>query len=235
MNKNFSSEKKNKVILSIKNLSFSYDQVGKKVLILDNVSLDINKGKMVALIGPSGSGKTTLLNLIGLLDEVKYGKIILNNNIINPLNASNRNLLRLKKIGFIFQFHRLLPEFSARENIAIPQMLTGLTKILALKRADELLEMMGIIERRNSRPGKLSGGEQQRVSIARGLANAPEILLADEPTGNLDPETAKQVFEQLKLIVKQSGLTCLTVTHNLNLANSMDNVFELNKGTIIGK
>ena len=174
---------------------------------------------MVALVGPSGAGKTTILNLVGLLDEVQKGEIILEDELINPSNSKLRNNIRLKKIGFVFQSHRLLPEFTARENISIPQMLSGLTKTLALKRSDELLEMLGMENKKHSRPGILSGGEQQRVSIARGLANAPKILLADEPTGNLDPRTAEEVFNQLKLIIQTTELTCLMVTHNFNLAN----------------
>ena len=153
--------------------------------------------------------------------------------LINPNKHFDRNKIRLHQIGFVFQLHRLLPEFSARENIAIPQMLTGLTKNLSLKRSDELLEMMGIYDRRNNRPGELSGGEQQRVAIARGLANAPDVLLADEPTGNLDPNTAQEVITQLRQIVSETGLTCLTVTHNIDIACRMDRTLKLEKGKII--
>lgn len=219
--------------LAIKNLSHSYSKGSLKTTVLENLNVVINKGEMVALVGPSGSGKTTLLNLIGLLDELKNGKIYLKGKLINPNKHFDRNEIRLHQIGFVFQFHRLLPEFSARENIAIPQMLTGLTKKLSLKRSDELLEMMGIYDRRNNRPGELSGGEQQRVAIARGLANAPDVLLADEPTGNLDPNTAQEVITQLRQIVSETGLTCLTVTHNIDIACSMDRTLKLEKGKII--
>jgi len=219
--------------LTIKNLSHSYSKGNHKTAVLENLNAVIKKGEMVALVGPSGSGKTTLLNLIGLLDELKNGKIFLEGKLINPNNHFDRNEIRLHKIGFVFQFHRLLPEFSARENIAIPQMLTGLTKNLSLKRSDELLEMMGIFDRRNNRPGELSGGEQQRVAIARGLANAPDVLLADEPTGNLDPNTAQEVITQLRQIVSETGLTCLTVTHNMDIACLMDRTLKLEKGKII--
>ena len=218
--------------LIVKNLTHIYSQGKKNLKILDNINLNLCKGEMVALVGPSGAGKTTILNLVGLLDEVQKGEIILEDELINPSNSKLRNNIRLNKIGFVFQSHRLLPEFTARENISIPQMLSGLTKTLALKRSDELLEMLGMENKKHSRPGILSGGEQQRVSIARGLANAPKILLADEPTGNLDPRTAEEVFNQLKLIIQKTELTCLMVTHNFNLANKMDRIIELDKSKI---
>ena len=222
----------NENFLIVKNLTHIYSQGKKNLKILDNINLNLCKGEMVALVGPSGAGKTTILNLVGLLDEVQKGEIILEDELINPSNSKLRNNIRLKKIGFVFQSHRLLPEFTARENISIPQMLLGLTKTLALKRSDELLEMLGMENKKYSRPGILSGGEQQRVSIARGLANAPKILLADEPTGNLDPRTAEEVFNQLKLIIQKTELTCLMVTHNFNLANKMDRIIELDKSKI---
>ena len=219
--------------LKIKNLSYSYEKGQNKTQVLNNISFEIKKGEMVALVGPSGSGKSTLLNLIGLLEKLKSGEIFLNEELINPTSKLNRNNIRLNKIGFVFQFHRLLPEFSARENIAIPQMMTGLTKNLALKRSDELLEMMDLINRKNNRPGELSGGEQQRVAIARSLANAPSILLADEPTGNLDSQTALIVINQLRKIVSQTKLTCLIVTHNIEIANLMDRKLKLDQRSII--
>lgn len=219
--------------LKIKNLSYSYEKGKNTTQVLKNISFEIKKGEMVALVGPSGSGKSTLLNLIGLLEQLKIGKIYLNKELINPTSKLIRNNIRLNRIGFVFQFHRLLPEFSARENIAIPQMMTGLTKNLALKRSDELLEMMDLINRKNNRPGELSGGEQQRVAIARSLANAPSILLADEPTGNLDSQTALVVINQLRKIVSQTKLTCLIVTHNIEIANLMDRKLKLDQRSII--
>tara|TARA_Y200000002_G_scaffold238700_1_gene197215 strand:+ start:20 stop:712 length:693 start_codon:yes stop_codon:yes gene_type:complete len=219
--------------LKIKNLSYSYEKGKNTTQVLNNVSFEIKKGEMVALVGPSGSGKSTLLNLIGLLEQLKLGEIFLNKELINPTSKLIRNNIRLNRIGFVFQFHRLLPEFSARENIAIPQMMTGLTKNLALKRSDELLEMMDLINRKNNRPGELSGGEQQRVAIARSLANAPSILLADEPTGNLDSQTALIVINQLRKIVSQTKLTCLIVTHNIEIANLMDRKLKLDRRSII--
>lgn len=219
--------------LKIKNLSYSYEKGKNTTQVLKNISFEIKKGEMVALVGPSGSGKSTLLNLIGLLEQLKLGEIFLNKELINPTSKLIRNNIRLNRIGFVFQFHRLLPEFSARENIAIPQMMTGLTKNLALKRSDELLEMMDLINRKNNRPGELSGGEQQRVAIARSLANAPSILLADEPTGNLDSQTALIVINQLRKIVSQTKLTCLIVTHNIEIANLMDRKLKLDQRNII--
>ena len=219
--------------LKIKNLSYSYEKGKNTTQVLNNISFEIKKGEMVALVGPSGSGKSTLLNLIGLLEQLKLGEIFLNKELINPTSKLIRNNIRLNRIGFVFQFHRLLPEFSARENIAIPQMMTGLTKNLALKRSDELLEMMDLINRKNNRPGELSGGEQQRVAIARSLANAPSILLADEPTGNLDSQTALIVINQLRKIVSQTKLTCLIVTHNIEIANLMDRKLKLDQRIII--
>ena len=219
--------------LKIKNLSYSYKKGKNTTPVLNNISFEIKKGEMVALVGPSGSGKSTLLNLIGLLEQLKLGEIYLNKELINPTTKLIRNNIRLNRIGFVFQFHRLLPEFSARENIAIPQMMTGLTKNLALKRSDELLEMMDLINRKNNRPGELSGGEQQRVAIARSLANAPSILLADEPTGNLDTQTALVVINQLRKIVSQTKLTCLIVTHNIEIANLMDRKLKLDQRNII--
>ena len=221
------------VILNVKNVSFSYFKGINKTEVLNNISFDLNKGEMVALVGPSGSGKSTLLNLIGLLEELKSGKIYLNKKLINPNSVNDRNKIRLNEIGFVFQFHRLLNEFTAIENIAIPQMLTGLNKELSIKRAEELLDMMGLSNRMNSKPGQLSGGEQQRVAIARSLSNAPKLLLADEPTGNLDPKTALEVINHLRLIVNETKLTCLIVTHNTEIASLMDRVLKLHFGTIV--
>ena len=220
-------------ILNVDNVSFSYFKGLKKLEVLKNVSFRLKKGEMVALVGPSGSGKSTLLNLVGLLEELKIGKIFLNNKLINPTSIGNRNKIRLNEIGFVFQFHRLLNEFTAIENVAIPQMLTGLNKELSMKRADELLKMMNLNNRINNKPGQLSGGEQQRVAIARSLSNAPRLLLADEPTGNLDPKTAMEVMNHLRLIVNETNLTCLIVTHNIEIASLMDRVLKLQFGTIV--
>ena len=222
-----SEEINNFKLLNVKNLSHSYYQGSKKILVLDNISLEIKKGEMVGLVGPSGSGKTTLLNLIGLMEKTQSGEILIDDKLVNPKTLKKRNEIRRENIGFIFQFHRLLSNFSARENIAIPQMISGFPKKIALSRADELLEMVGMIDRKFFMPGKLSGGEQQRVAIARGVANNPSIILADEPTGNLDPVSSQKIFDILKELVILSKISCLTVTHNNELAKKMDVVYEL--------
>ena len=227
------NENNNNEILNVDDISFSYFKGLKKLEVLKNISFRLKKGEMVALVGPSGSGKSTLLNLVGLLEELKTGKIFLNNKLINPTSIGDRNNIRLNEIGFVFQFHRLLHEFTAIENVAIPQMLTGLNKELSIKRADELLKMMDLNNRMNNKPGQLSGGEQQRVAIARSLSNAPKLLLADEPTGNLDPKTAMEVISHLRLIVNETKLTCLIVTHNIEIASLMDRVLKLQFGTIV--
>ena len=221
--------------LKVNKLCHSYVKGKNITRVLQNISFKIKKGEMAALVGPSGSGKSTLLNLIGLLENVNSGEIFLDKKLINPSSNLSKNKIRLNQIGFVFQSHRLLPEFSARENIAIPQMLTGLTKNLALERSDELLEMMDLANRKDNRPGALSGGEQQRVAIARSLANAPNILLADEPTGNLDPKTAVGIVNHLQKIVSKTKLTCLIVTHNMEIAGLMDRKLILDQGSIVEK
>ena len=221
--------------LKVNKLCHSYEKGKNITRVLQNISFKIKKGEMAALVGPSGSGKSTLLNLIGLLENVNSGEIFLDKKLINPSSNLSKNKIRLNQIGFVFQSHRLLPEFSARENIAIPQMLTGLTKNLALERSDELLEMMDLANRKDNRPGALSGGEQQRVAIARSLANAPNILLADEPTGNLDPKTAVGIVNHLQKIVSKTKLTCLIVTHNMEIAGLMDRKLILDQGSIVEK
>jgi len=221
--------------LKVNKICHSYVKGKNITRVLQNISFKIRKGEMAALVGPSGSGKSTLLNLIGLLENVNSGEIFLDKKLINPSSNLSKNKIRLNQIGFVFQSHRLLPEFSARENIAIPQMLTGLTKNLALERSDELLEMMDLANRKDNRPGALSGGEQQRVAIARSLANAPNILLADEPTGNLDPKTAVGIVDHLQKIVSKTKLTCLIVTHNMEIAGLMDRKLILDQGSIVEK
>ena len=215
-------ENNNHNLLNIKNLSHSYYQGLKKILVLDNINFTLKKGEMVGLVGPSGSGKTTLLNLIGLMEKTQSGEIYIENTLVNPINLKYRNEYRRKNIGFIFQFHRLLSNFSARENIAIPQMLSGFSKKIALSRADELLEMVGMIDRKFFMPGKLSGGEQQRVAIARGVANNPSIILADEPTGNLDPVSSQKIFDILKKLVLLSNMSCCSLVFTITPKDSLN-------------
>lgn len=201
--------------------------------VLRGVDLSLNEGQIVALVGPSGAGKSTLLHIAGLLERPTGGKVIIDGRNCATLNDAERTRFRQRTIGFVYQFHHLLPEFSARENVMIPQMIAGLSRREAGERADQLLRMVGLSERASHRPARLSGGEQQRVAIVRGIANVPRVLLADEPTGNLDPQTAADVFEQLTQIVRGTGLSALIATHNLDLAAAMDRVVELRDGALV--
>jgi len=224
------SEKKH--ILKLEMISHGYVQAGRQVDVLSEASLMLHPGRITALVGPSGAGKTTLLNLAGLLEQPKSGQVWINGTKATGLSERKRTQLRLRHIGMVFQFHRLFPEFSALENIMIPQMLNGLSQTESAKRAELLLEMVGLSDRATHRPGLLSGGEQQRVAIARSVANAPDILLADEPTGNLDPETGETVFQSLQRIVHGTDTAALIVTHNQKLAAKMDEILELENGNI---
>ncbi|MGB1468897.1 MAG: ABC transporter ATP-binding protein [Candidatus Puniceispirillaceae bacterium] len=221
-----------KHILKLEMISHSYVQAGRQVDVLSEASLMLHPGRITALVGPSGAGKTTLLNLAGLLEQPKSGQIWINGTKATGLSERKRTQLRRRHIGMVFQFHRLFPEFSALENIMIPQMLNGLSQTESEKRAKLLLEMVGLSDRATHRPGLLSGGEQQRVAIARSVANAPDILLADEPTGNLDPETGETVFQSLQRIVHGTDTAALIVTHNQKLAAKMDEILELENGNI---
>lgn len=221
-----------KHILKLEMISHGYVQAGRQVDVLSEASLMLHPGRITALVGPSGAGKTTLLNLAGLLEQPKSGQIWINGTKATGLSERKRTQLRLRHIGMVFQFHRLFPEFSALENIMIPQMLNGLSQTESEKRAKLLLEMVGLSDRATHRPGLLSGGEQQRVAIARSVANAPDILLADEPTGNLDPETGETVFQSLQKIVHGTDTAALIVTHNQKLAAKMDEILELENGNI---
>ena len=221
-----------KHILKLEMISHGYVQAGRQVDVLSEASLMLHPGRITALVGPSGAGKTTLLNLAGLLEQPKSGQVWINGTKATGLSERKRTQLRLRHIGMVFQFHRLFPEFSALENVMIPQMLNGLSQTESEKRAKLLLEMVGLSDRATHRPGLLSGGEQQRVAIARSVANAPDILLADEPTGNLDPETGETVFQSLQRIVHGTDTAALIVTHNQKLAAKMDEILELENGNI---
>jgi lipoprotein-releasing system ATP-binding protein len=213
--------------------SFAQGAQGKHRLhVLNGASLAIQPGEMVALVGPSGSGKSTLLNIAGLLENPDSGSVMVDGKATARMKDKERAALRRKKIGFVFQFHRLLPEFSAFENILIPQMLAKLPRAEASSRAEQLLALVGLSDRRDHRPGQLSGGAQQRVAIARAVSNAPSVLLADEPTGNLDPETARDVFKHLTAIIRQTQTAALIVTHNTELAASMDRVLTIRDGVL---
>ena len=224
-------EIQNTLVLS--NVSKSYKQGKDKLVILKNSSLEIAKGEVVAFVGPSGSGKTTLLQIAGLLDSADSGKVIINGTDYSKANDPARTKTRQKEIGFIYQFHHLLPEFSAIENIIIPQMIAGIQRKNAAKRAQEVLKSLWLGKREQHRPSELSGGEQQRVAIARAIVNNPSILLADEPTGNLDPHTAANVFELLLETTRAAGLSVLMVTHNMELAKKVDRIVTLKEGDLV--
>ena len=220
-------------VLSLKNISHTYFQKNNQIRVLNNINLDISPGEIIALTGPSGTGKSTLLNIAGLLEAPTLGSINLCGTDCRLINEDQKTILRGKNIGFIFQSHRLFPEFSSLENVMLPQLLMGLSKKQALSNSKELLSTLGLEDRFFFRPANLSGGEAQRVAIARALANSPNLILADEPTGNLDPETAKKVFELLYKLVRALNISCLVATHNVDLANSMDRRISLKHGSII--
>ena len=201
--------------------------------ILNGAALDLRAGEMVALVAPSGTGKSTLLHVAGLLERPDAGDVLIGGNATNGLRDGERTRLRREEIGFVYQSHHLLPEFSAQENVVLPQMIRGLSRKEAGSRAAELLAFLGLGERLTHRPAELSGGEQQRVAIARAVANAPRILLADEPTGNLDPHTSAHVFQTLTSLVRASGVAALIATHNLDLAGRMDRRVTLEEGRVV--
>ena len=218
--------------LRLEAIDKTFHQGGKAIEVLHGVNLEVGPGELVALVGPSGSGKSTLLHIAGLLERPDAGEVVIGGQAASALDDNARTGLRRNTIGFVYQYHHLLPEFSALENVILPQMIAGLSKAEARVRAGELLGRVGLSERVEHRPARLSGGEQQRVAIARGLANAPAILFADEPTGNLDPHTAESVFDLLVEMVRGAGLAVLIATHNLDLAARMDRTLRLEDGHI---
>jgi lipoprotein-releasing system ATP-binding protein len=201
--------------------------------ILKGAELAAWVGQSIALIAPSGAGKSTLLHIAGLLEQPDSGEVYIQGAATSTLSDTERTRIRRNEIGFVFQAHHLLPEFSAAENVMLPQMIRGLSKREARKRADELLSYLGLKERLDHRPAELSGGEAQRVAIARAVANAPRILLADEPTGNLDPHTADHVFAAMVQLVRASGLAAIIATHNMDLAGRMDRRVTLREGVVV--
>jgi len=204
-----------------------------EVRVLRGVDLEIAAGEVVALVAPSGAGKSTLLHIAGLLDTADAGRVGIGGREMSARGDRRRTAARRREIGFVYQFHHLLPEFSALENVVIPQLANGVARRAASARALQLLARVGLDGRAGHRPAELSGGEQQRVAFCRALANAPRLLLADEPTGNLDDETATRVFAVMEEVVRETGLAALIATHNLRLAERMDRVVRLQRGRIL--
>jgi lipoprotein-releasing system ATP-binding protein len=222
-----------RVALQLSGVERHYGEGDTYLPILKGVDLTLRSGETVALIAPSGTGKSTLLHVAGLLEHPDAGEVTVNGISCNGLSDDRRTGIRRNEIGFVYQFHHLLPEFSALENIMMPQLIAGLSKTEAAERASALLDYMRIGHRAAHRPAELSGGEQQRVAIARAVANAPLILLADEPTGNLDPETAGYVFEAMEALARQSGLAAMIATHNHELAGLMDRCVTIEDGKVV--
>lgn len=203
-----------------------------EVRVLDGLDLNVASGEAVALVAPSGAGKSTLLHICGLLDRPDTGEVAICGHSASQLDEAARTAVRRQDVGFVYQFHHLLPEFTALENITLPQLANGVPDRAARSRAMELLETVGVAQRAQHQPAALSGGEQQRVAFCRALANRPRLLLADEPTGNLDPATSEQVFSALMALVREEGLAALVATHNPELASRMDRVVRLKEGRI---
>ncbi|MDG1934045.1 MAG: ABC transporter ATP-binding protein [Flavobacteriales bacterium] len=216
-------------MIRAKNIHFSYD----KLNVLNGVNLDIKKGEFVSIVGASGAGKSTLLNLIGTLESMQLGSLTINNKDIINLNEIELAKIRNKEIGFIFQFHNLLNEFTALENICLPAFLNGTTKETAEKKGMELLSMLNLHHKSENKPDELSGGEQQRVAVARSLINSPSILLADEPSGNLDSRNASELHELLLKLNKETSQTIIVITHSKELAKLADKTYEIKDGKII--
>lgn len=219
--------------LVLQGIERQYRQGDSILKILRGANLALYPGQSVALVAPSGAGKSTLLHVAGLLEHPDRGEVLIGGRATTGLSDSDRTRIRRMEIGFVYQAHHLLPEFSALENVLLPQLIRGLSRNEARKRAVELLSYLGLRERMTHRPAELSGGEQQRVAIARAVANAPQVLLADEPTGNLDSHTADHVFAALTQLVKASGLATLVATHNLDLAGQMDRRVTIRDGCVM--
>ncbi len=220
-------------IIYLHDIHRQYAQGETALVILNGAKLALWPGQSVALVGPSGAGKSTLLHIAGLLEQPDEGEVYVDGMATSALSDTERTMIRRTEIGFIYQSHRLLPEFSALENVMMPQMIRGLSRSEAKKRAIEILSYLGLKDRVTHRPSELSGGEQQRVAISRAVANAPRVLLADEPTGNLDPHTADHVFSALTQLVRATNVATLIATHNMELAARMDRRVSIREGEII--
>jgi len=218
--------------LKLIDIKKDFSQASHKIEVIKGINLEIEKGEMVALIGPSGSGKTTLLQIAGLLDETTSGQVLINGIDVSKSHDEERTKVRKNHIGFVYQFHHLLPEFSAIENVALPLLIQGKSKAEAMAEAKKILEEVGLEDRLNHKPSQLSGGQQQRVALARAVISKPSLILADEPTGNLDSTIAVKIFEMLQSLVKNYGIGCLVVTHNLELAKQADRIISIRDGVI---
>src|SRR6188472_2572935 len=220
-------------VVYLHDIKRQYPQGTETLTILDGAKLALWAGQSVALVAPSGAGKSTLLHIAGLLESPDDGEVYVGGAPTSQLSDIERTQIRRSDIGFVYQSHRLLPEFTALENVMLPQMIRGLKRAETIKRAEEILSYLGLADRMTHRPAELSGGEQQRVAIARAVANAPRALLADEPTGNLDPRTSEHVFSALTQLVQASGLAVVVATHNMEIAGRMDRRVTLRDGLVI--
>ena len=223
-----------KPVLELRHVARTYAEGKGRLDVFLDASLEVRPGEIVALVGPSGAGKSSLLHIAGLLESPTGGEVFVAGQNCTSLDDAARTVVRRVGIGFIYQFHHLLPEFSALENVLMPQLIAGARISAARERAHDLLERLGLAARLTHRPAELSGGEQQRVAIARALANRPLLLLADEPTGNLDPRTAEQVHEEILRLISEEGLGALIATHNFELARRMSRVVRLENGHLVG-
>lgn len=219
-------------VLSLRDVKRHYKSGDRILEVLQGIDLELRPGEMTGLIGPSGSGKSTLLHVAGLLEKPDSGSVFIAGKNALKMSDRDRTVARRLQLGFVYQFHHLLPELNAVDNVAAPLMINGMSKSKARKRGEELLRLMGLNERDHHRPGQLSGGEQQRVAIARSLANKPKVLIADEPTGNLDPNTSMVVFQSLFNIARHEGVAVLVATHNVELTTYMDRVLALHEGRL---
>ena len=224
--------KRGDVVMSVRDIKKTFVEGGQPLHILRGGGFDLRRGEIIALVGPSGSGKSTLLQCVGLLDKPTSGSIMISGNAVQKMSEDTRTIVRRKKIGFVYQRHNLLSDFTAVENVMLPLLANGVAEEVALKRAMKLLRAAGVAHRAEHLPGEMSGGEQQRTAVARALANEPEILLADEPTGSLDPAHATAVFDQLLTLVRKNNMAMLFVTHDMGLASRADRKITIANGVV---